>query len=564
MLKKLGFGKKDASSKPAEQSQPETRVVIQDEGKENGDWEAAVKAVGRIEDDDVVVSYSKASGQKSMRLGDVIKRAYHHGYLYKRGGSVKSWKKRYHALVGRTLYYYKNDNPNLEPIHFIKLDALDPYEMIYRCDDETEKKNSFKIVTSDRVLFCYTDSEENVMDWSEKLTTSYLKTITKNVMNAARLQGWITFKAHEDDSVWLDRYGSVYNGRLYVFPNDSLTNNVYERCYDLNAAVVKRRDYSNRPGCIHLIPADEQSNSRQSVAMPTTTPRTSRTGTIGKKESAFVREALRKESIIQKPRGGTVTAPLQPIIVPQQPAPSEENETTKPIIPSLKKEFFAGLANLAKNTPVKGHVFYSPFEDNEIWEKILLEEVANASISKQSQKAQMRGYLYLKDPTTALPKSLPPPMNMYYFTLSNNRLYFFEDDQALTHQGVLELDGRLVTRCDREVRHPFSFKIAGASSAVYLHAEGDDEADCWVEQLKVRKNLIKNLMFLRKLPKIRPSKLTNICLQRVVGSSSKEVPSKRSNVVSSCSRRINYTTLNIPPIPSTKVSCPCPVITYVI
>lgn len=84
------------------------------------------------------------------------------GYLTKQGGSIKTWKRRYFILKGRTLYYYKT--PKDQTITG-KID-LEPSSLVK--EEPAKKKgqpNLFSITTAKRIFFMFPDKPEDTKDW---------------------------------------------------------------------------------------------------------------------------------------------------------------------------------------------------------------------------------------------------------------------------------------------------------------------------------------------------------------------------------------------------------------
>jgi len=86
------------------------------------------------------------------------------GFLTKQGGSIKTWKRRWFALKGKKLVYFKTRNDmeatgviELEPDSFVK--------------DEKDKKRRFmfSVGTSRRVFFIVADNEKDMLSWIESI-----------------------------------------------------------------------------------------------------------------------------------------------------------------------------------------------------------------------------------------------------------------------------------------------------------------------------------------------------------------------------------------------------------
>jgi serine/threonine protein kinase len=89
------------------------------------------------------------------------------GWVVKEGGKIKTWKKRWMALEGDVLSYYKKETKK-EKCGEIRL--ADASEIaIERAADYKKHANCFKIVTADRVYHICTDDEPDMSSWIEVL-----------------------------------------------------------------------------------------------------------------------------------------------------------------------------------------------------------------------------------------------------------------------------------------------------------------------------------------------------------------------------------------------------------
>lgn len=86
------------------------------------------------------------------------------GYLTKQGGSIKTWKRRYFILKGRTLYYYKT--PKDQELTG-KLE-LEPSSLVKE-EPGKKKPNLFSITTAKRIFFMFPDSAEEVKGWVDAI-----------------------------------------------------------------------------------------------------------------------------------------------------------------------------------------------------------------------------------------------------------------------------------------------------------------------------------------------------------------------------------------------------------
>lgn len=89
------------------------------------------------------------------------------GFLTKQGGAIKTWKKRWFVLKGDTLYYFKTQK-DPEQTGEIKLEATSA------CQPEQKKKGKyyFSVGTPARVYLMFSDSEETMKQWVDKISKS--------------------------------------------------------------------------------------------------------------------------------------------------------------------------------------------------------------------------------------------------------------------------------------------------------------------------------------------------------------------------------------------------------
>lgn len=83
------------------------------------------------------------------------------GYLYKQGGSVKNWKKRWFSLKELSLYYFKSPQDSY-PLGLIPLD-----DCLIEVSDEklTGKEFSMELSTPGRTFLVAADSAEIMESW---------------------------------------------------------------------------------------------------------------------------------------------------------------------------------------------------------------------------------------------------------------------------------------------------------------------------------------------------------------------------------------------------------------
>eukprot|EP01027_Heterolobosea_sp_BB2_P013998 GEZU01020139.1.p1 GENE.GEZU01020139.1~~GEZU01020139.1.p1 ORF type:complete len:701 (-),score=127.54 GEZU01020139.1:368-2470(-) len=96
------------------------------------------------------------------------------GWLTKRGGSVKTWKKRFCILRGSVLFYYKDRN-DTEPKGYVDIAGhcvrrMRPAEATL----EVDKKNCLKIVCPERTWYMYAEKSEEIDDWAASMRQAAL------------------------------------------------------------------------------------------------------------------------------------------------------------------------------------------------------------------------------------------------------------------------------------------------------------------------------------------------------------------------------------------------------
>uniref|UniRef100_A0A6B2LQ84 PH domain-containing protein n=1 Tax=Arcella intermedia TaxID=1963864 RepID=A0A6B2LQ84_9EUKA len=82
------------------------------------------------------------------------------GYLTKEGGRYKSWKKRFMAIEGDDLNYYKKDNKK-EKMGSIPIQSITEIEPTYY----KSKKHCFLVATEPRTFYIVAPNEEEMNSW---------------------------------------------------------------------------------------------------------------------------------------------------------------------------------------------------------------------------------------------------------------------------------------------------------------------------------------------------------------------------------------------------------------
>eukprot|EP01090_Pellita_catalonica_P017651 TRINITY_DN5375_c0_g1_i1.p1 TRINITY_DN5375_c0_g1~~TRINITY_DN5375_c0_g1_i1.p1 ORF type:complete len:289 (-),score=34.58 TRINITY_DN5375_c0_g1_i1:53-919(-) len=111
---------------------------------------------------DGFVHVTWSEGKKS-QVSTVIKKA---GYLMKKGGKRKNWKRRWFVLTQKTLCYYEREprgNDGRKPLGVISLrnTFIIP---------SSEKLHCFALTTTNRTYLCAADNDREMGDWIEKIS----------------------------------------------------------------------------------------------------------------------------------------------------------------------------------------------------------------------------------------------------------------------------------------------------------------------------------------------------------------------------------------------------------
>jgi len=410
------------------------------------DDSAALKAVESLASgvETIAPTMYLKTDKESMLACDVKLRGSKSGWMIKRGGSYKSWKRRFFVVVNRNIYYFPDEEKS-ESLGAVRLEKASG---VMRADEETGREFSFKILTRDRTLYCTCDSEALCQEWISHLQATANFCLTKEVLSSARLQGFV--ELIEGASSWSEKYCAIFNGYFYVF--DSEDSVKPSREFDLKGAVVKRVLPEECEGkelirdsdyVIELAKLYDSSGGSSSSNTEDSPPQTARLS------MKTARMSIRKSLGVKK-------------------------ATETGADPS---NFFAQLsAQMLSKDVIR---FRATDEDSPIWEGVLHNEVDDVTNSWATNNALMKGWLYRrvpKDNRTYIWK-------LEYFVVSNTHLYFFQDEEAKDVLGKVNIVGKMVTKANNETRRPFTFKIEHTST-IYLGAQCDDECDCWIEVLK--------------------------------------------------------------------------------
>lgn len=86
------------------------------------------------------------------------------GWLTKQGGSIRTWKKRYFILKGKTLYYYKTP----KDLQFTGKIDLEPNSSV-RDEQDKKRKGMFSISTTRRIFYMFPEKTEEFRLWMESI-----------------------------------------------------------------------------------------------------------------------------------------------------------------------------------------------------------------------------------------------------------------------------------------------------------------------------------------------------------------------------------------------------------
>jgi hypothetical protein len=440
VLKKLGLKKdkkKNETQSPLNEdssgasSNNENPIVERDdEYDDSAAFKAVYKLTSGVESIEPTM-YQQRSEEQSMLAMDVTKRASKIGWMIKRGGSYKSWKKRFFVVVNRYVYYFPDEEKSL-PLGHVRMERANG---VLRADDETGKDNSFKIITQDRVLYCACESEQSCSDWMTHLQATVNASLTKEVLTKGKLQGYVLVS--QSDQSWIEQFCVIHNCAIYFFESEEAMKP--EKEMELKGAIVKRMvDHT-------MDSTDATEDSQYVIEVAKLID-----GTTGAEKRTPDRKSFRKSFGVNH-------------------AANTGGDTTN---------FFNKLANQVSTS--KDYIRFKTLdEDSLIWEKVLQDEVDDATNSWASNNALMKGWLYRR-----VAKNSKEYNWMYeFFVLSSTHLYVFESEESRESTLKVNIVGRMITKAYNETRRPFSFKIE-STETLFLSAQTDDECECWVEELK--------------------------------------------------------------------------------
>jgi parallel beta-helix repeat protein len=442
LLQKFGLKKNRVLEKENEPSTPtegENQETPFDENDDELDEDAALRAIETLDSGvESIVSfmYGTPNVKETMMACDVKLRGSKFGWMTKRGGSYKSWKRRFFVVVERNVYYFPDEEKSL-PLGKVRMEKARDIE---RADIETGKEFAFKIVTRERTLYCVCDDEEACKDWINHLQATVNSCLTKDVFTKSKLQGYVLVSMKEKEDHWDEKYCAIYKGAVYVFENTETTKP--EKEFDLKGAIVKKY-------------LDEKAGKSEENAS----------------DSDYIIEISR--IVVKEDESMASMTPRPGLLRKKSQIGSKGN--------NVSIDFGVSLLNLTKPEFQTKEYLRIKFldEDLQIWESILHDAVADATNSWASNNALVKGWLYRR-----IPNDNKTFIWKYeYFVLSNTYLYYFESDDSKEVLGKVNVVGKMVTKAYSQTRRPFSFKIE-SNSTLYLSAQSEDECECWIEELK--------------------------------------------------------------------------------
>jgi hypothetical protein len=99
-----------------------------------------------------------------------------HGWMYKQGDFMHSWKCRFFVLRHIELRYFESDDANNsgrgngQPLGFIDLNTIMRLECLEPCDNEPEFHFGFQISCRNRCWQLYCKSDEDRSSWMQLIT----------------------------------------------------------------------------------------------------------------------------------------------------------------------------------------------------------------------------------------------------------------------------------------------------------------------------------------------------------------------------------------------------------
>lgn len=462
------------------------------EDQQDDDLDGKKKKKKKKDKESIVVNTTAGKGKKSTILGDLMGIAARKGYLSKRGGSIKTWHKRFFIVVGHRLYYYKDDSSKNEPLGSVKCKGPESVQPVA----DTSRPNCFRIISEERTLYCQAENENDMNSWMNFLKEHTSKLNLRKVKELSNLQGYMTLLDNQTKKKKRDVYCLCMDGKFYILNNfeDVLPDRIVELA---GASVSKVSISGTSTNNLLETPATPSSPRKinnteiQDFAFQITeslqagyipedvapekekSGRSSRSSSTFRQSKMFSRKSMKVNDSSQSGSGqGDTTARLR-----------------------KGTQFFQNLITSVEGLNQVTLTSIDPFlADAEIWCEMVRHESELASTSWYVRNSQMRGWIKIlmnnDEVNKAILQDKKKPESLYwierYACLVRGTLFYFSEENSPTPDGsiVLTTGSRLVTSAVRELNCPYAFKISSLSSNFYVCVNSDDEKDCWVEELK--------------------------------------------------------------------------------
>ncbi|KAL9644563.1 hypothetical protein ABK040_009427 [Willaertia magna] len=461
--------KKETEILESQSGESELNIRASDvERAERTQGDEALKAMSGLSDgleemDDLSKKKKKKIGKqkKSLILGDLAKFAAKSGYLSKRGGSIKTWHKRYCIIVGHKLYYYKDENPKNEPLGSVRCSGPEAVQTV----DDSGRPNCFKIVSNERTLFCQASSDQDMKDWMNFLKVHTAKLNLKKVKLNSTLQGYLTLLDNNTKEKKKVVYCLLMNGKLYFL--NSFNDELPERVIDLSETSVRKIEKNENASddCGENIIISINEKLKTTKASPTQTAQSTSTTNNNTNTSVNTNNLTSNNN-------------------------SSEVSGSKGFL--SKGNFFKNLVASVENLN-QTLLASNEFSDVEVWYEIIRHEAEIAATSEFVRNSSMRGWIKVLQNNDEVCRCVlqekKRPDNLIWVDrfacLVKGSLYYFVNETDRKPEGTINLAaGRLVTSAVRELACPFAFKISSLSNNFYICVNSDDEAQCWIEEMK--------------------------------------------------------------------------------
>ncbi|KAG2382779.1 hypothetical protein C9374_004746 [Naegleria lovaniensis] len=430
--------------------------------------------------------------KKSTILGDLLGMAARRGYLSKRGGSIKTWHKRFFIVIGHRLYYYKDESPKNEPLGSVKCRGPECVQPVA----DSNRPYCFKIISEERTLYCQAESDTEMNSWITFLREHTSKLNLKKVKELATLQGFMSLLDNQTKKKKRDVYCLCMDGKFYIL--NSYDDVLPDRIVELAGASVTKVSLSGTGSTLETpatpgSPRESLTKNLSDFAFqitesiahnlpPAEEPNTSKEEKQAARTSRSASSFKFRKSVKMDQSGN---------------ANSKEGTNDGSSTNRLRKgtQFFQNLVTSIEGLNQVTLTSVDPYlADAEIWCEIVRHEAELASTSWYVRNSQMRGWIKIlmnNDEVNKVilqEKKRPEVLHWIerYACLVRGTLFYFVEENSPTPEGsiVLTTGSRLVTSAVRELHCPYAFKISSLSSNFYISVYSDDEKDCWVDELK--------------------------------------------------------------------------------